>query len=123
MQRHTRWSERGHSFTLQDSDSIHRHAIIRRGGVSRRKRCAVSGACEECHQNNMWDPTQNDVPCARRRRMTAADTLGPPYLFKRQGVDVLTVTLNLSVLDVPHVRVRQIGTFSRYTMNAREPAQ
>jgi hypothetical protein len=53
----------------------------------------------------------------------APAALGASSLFKRQGIDVLTVAFDFPVLDIPYMRVCNVGTFVRGTVYASEAAQ
>jgi hypothetical protein len=43
--------------------------------------------------------------------------------FERQGVDVLTMAFDFPVLDIPYMRVCQVGAFVGCTVYASEAAQ
>ena len=53
----------------------------------------------------------------------ALATSGASNLFERQGIDVLTVAFDFPVLDIPYMRVCNVGTFVGCTVYASEAAQ
>jgi hypothetical protein len=57
------------------------------------------------------------------RHEDALAALGASDLFKRQGIDVLTMALDLPALDIPYMRVCKVGAFVRCTVYASEAAQ
>ena len=50
------------------------------------------------------------------RHEDALATLGASNLFKRQGIDVLTMAFDFPVLDIPYMRVCKVGAFVRCTV-------
>jgi hypothetical protein len=57
------------------------------------------------------------------RHEGALAALGASNLFERQGIDVLTMAFDFPVLNIPYMRVCQVGAFVRCTVYASEAAQ
>ena len=136
MQEDDSWSVLRAGFPIENPDTVDLHAMIGRRSVGRRQRRSLCRARIKGRGENVillsgslrCSFFEHSLPEASGTRSVvrheaALAALGASNLFERQGIDVLTVTFDFPVPDIPYMRVCKVSAFVRCTVYAREAAQ